>query len=95
MKVDVFTKVLLTLICIFLGIIAFRPFLKIDYAFAASNEKFSHVQVIKGDGFDLLIFDESSGKIWNYQLLGSGSSYDSPYCFQQLVQLGQPFKKVE
>jgi hypothetical protein len=70
MKIDLYTRIALTLICLFLGIIALEPFLQPDPGFAAYDDKFGNMQFavnMQGAYF----FDTRTGEIWNYIREGS------------------------
>ena len=65
MKIDLYTRIVLTLVCLFLGIIALKPFLLPDPGFAAYDDKFGNMQFavnMQGAYF----FDNRTGEVWNY-----------------------------
>lgn len=65
MKIDLYTKIILTLIAIFLGIIAVKPLLPSPVS--AADGKFGHVQFSS-----MQFFDSRSGDLWLINL------HDSP-----------------
>ena len=70
MKMDLYTRIILTFICLFLGMVAFKPFLDPDPGFAAYDDKFGNMQFavnMQGAYF----FDTRTGEIWNYIRDGS------------------------
>ena len=71
MKIDHYIRIVLTLICLFLGIIALKPFLDPDPGFAAYDDKFGNMRFavnMQGAYF----FDTRTGEIWNY--IGQGGN---------------------
>lgn len=70
MKIDLYTKTILTLIAIFLMIVALRPL--IPGPVSAADGKFAHVQFSGASSF----FDQRTGDIWN---LWGAKNYEFEY----------------
>lgn len=81
MNIDRYLKIVLTLIAIFLGFIAFKPLLTTQKTIAASDADFSHLQF--SSNFREF-FDTKTGELWNYQDLGR------PSLKGRLISLGKP-----
>ena len=71
MRIDPYTRIVLTLICLFLGMIAFKPFLVPDPGFAAYGDKFGNMQFAVNEQ-GAYFFDTRTGDVWNY--IRSGAS---------------------
>jgi len=87
MKVDLFTKVCLLFIAIFLGIIALYPFFTPEIAHGApfSEQKLDYIEPI-GMTFALgVLLDTRNGDIWAYDL----DNLSAQYC-GRLEELGKP-----
>ena len=71
MKIDLYTRIVMTLICLFLGMIALKPLLVPDPGYAAYDDKFGSMEFavnMRGAYF----FDTRTGEIWNY--IGEGGN---------------------
>ena len=82
MKIDFYTKVILTLICIFLGIIAFHFLLNPDQSIANTNKNFSYLQY---GSYSNRFFNPQTGEIWDYSR--------RPEFIGRLVELGKPLEE--
>lgn len=68
MRIDWYTKGVLTVIAVLLGVIALRPYVSPD-AVAHAQGGFSGVQFSAGPG-GLNFFDTKTGEIWGYSSAG-------------------------
>jgi len=87
MKIDKFTKVVLLVIAVFLGIVALKPLVQIETVSAYPGD-FEYVKPI-GMLMSIAFFlDTRNGDIWGYDL-DEGKIYYSG----KLVKLGKPLVK--
>ena len=63
MRIDVYTKTILTLIALFLATIAFKPIFQPQSVMAAGS--FDHIQFSYSGG-NHAFFDTRSGDVWEY-----------------------------
>ena len=63
MRIDLYTKTILTLIALLLAAIVFKPLLQPQAALAAGN--FDHIQFSYSGG-EHAFFDTRSGDVWEY-----------------------------
>lgn len=87
MKVDFYTKAILTLIAIFLGVLSLRPIIEPEGAFAGASDKFGNLAFASYEDH-VLFFDRKTGDVFNYFI---GRSI-KPY-FGRIVELGEPLVK--
>ncbi len=91
MRIDTYTKAVLTVIALLLAVIVFKPLIRPDTT-ATAQGSFAGVQMI---GPALTFFDTRTGEIWEYQ--GCYYDDDTAICGQlqplqkyRLTKLGQP-----
>jgi hypothetical protein len=88
MKADKFTKVILLIIAIFLGIIALKPLSQLPTAIAGQST-FDDVKFVPVSATaDILLFDIKSRKLWHYDVREGIPKY-----MGKLVEAGKPFEK--
>jgi len=93
MKLDTFSKVLLVLIALFLGIIALSPYIGGRSAYADPGAKFDYVQVWGNlPGHGLLLFDTRDGSLWEYWPNALEGKTKPEYA-GKLTELGEPIAK--
>jgi len=105
MKTDSFTKVLLVLIALFLGVIALRPFLQPELAVGSPGGKFDYVQawetsistvgVGSREGLlinNSIIFDSRTGDLWGYTREALNGKKNPEY-LGTVTDLGKPFSQ--
>jgi hypothetical protein len=85
MRIDRYTKAVLTVIALLLTVIALRPYVSPD-AVAQAQGTFTGVEFSAGPG-GLNFFDTRSGEIWGYSSAGPFSDK------LRLTRLGQPLIK--
>ena len=85
MKLDLYTKVVLTAIMLLLGVIAFRPLVHPDTT-ANAQGSFAGVQ-FSGPGISF--FDSRTGDLYEYRVDGTTISH------HRLTKLGQPLVVVK
>lgn len=88
-KIDTFTKILLVVIAIFIGMIALKPILSTEVA-QANPGQFNNldIEIVFSPGsLGAFFFDRSTGKGWLYSL-NDGKLKGSA----QLTTLGEPMK---
>jgi hypothetical protein len=78
MRIDWYTKGVLTVIAVLLAVIAFRPYVSPD-AVVQAQGGFVAVQMSDGS-----FFDTKTGDLWNYAING----YDKPAVHFRLTKLG-------
>lgn len=89
MRIDRYTKTMLTLIVIFLGIIAMRPLLSPIPAVAQQKPSYSqNTRFMKFDNDDFELFDPSTGDLWEYDSLGR------PIAHKKIIELGKPIQNM-
>jgi hypothetical protein len=94
MHTDLWTKTVLALIAVFLGLIAVRPFF-IGDPVQAGVADFDHVRYLGRFGIGNLsgnlLMDVRSGDIWGYGVGSHGGSTEGEVIYVgRLTQLGQP-----
>ncbi|MDO8142602.1 MAG: hypothetical protein Q6358_13970 [Candidatus Brocadiales bacterium] len=83
-KIDTFTKILLVVIAIFIGMIALKPIFSTEVA-QANPGQFNNLD-LEIQGSEAVFFDRSTGTIWVYNFNGT-------YAVKlQLKTLGEPMK---
>ena len=92
MKIDLYTKVFLTVIDLALVGNLLKPVLKPSTVQAAGEGKFGHVQVLQGF-MGLLFFDTKTGDLWLYN--GGASPKESKVSRIKIVELGQPLQEIK
>ena len=88
-KIDTFTKILLVVIAIFIGIIALKPILSTEVA-QANPGQFNNLdlEILGSPGsYGAFFFDRSTGKGWMYDLKDGILKVRV-----QLTTLGEPMK---
>jgi len=65
MRIDWYTKAVLTVIAVFLGVLALRPYFSPD-AVAHAQGSLTGVQVWYGDVASPKFFDPRTGEVWGY-----------------------------
>ena len=88
MKSDAFTRVLLVIIAVFLGIIALRPFFQSE-ATVSNSVSHDYIRPVAGFMGASILLDTRNGDLWLYdfdkfQLGGYGG---------RLVELGKPIQR--
>jgi hypothetical protein len=86
MRIDVYTKTILTLIALLLGAVAFRPIVQPTPALAQAN--LSAFQITGGGG-DLWAIEKNTGKVWIYSADLSGAHVRY---LGRLVEVGKPLQ---
>jgi hypothetical protein len=84
MRIDLFTRVILTIIALLLAVIALRPILQPQAVMAQGS--FSGVQ-FSSDGALLTAVDTRTGEIWVYDLREARGTV---YTHLKIAQLGKP-----
>jgi hypothetical protein len=84
MRIDLYTKIILTVIALLLAVIALTPLVQPQPAMAQGS--FSGVQFAGGS---LSFFDTRTGDIWQY-----GYAYGEVMGHFKVIQLGKPLVKV-
>jgi hypothetical protein len=95
MKTDRFTKLLLIVIALFLGIIALRPFFEITPVHANSGQfDYLDVEAIVGPfgGAGVLFFDSRTGEIWIYGIDERSGKYEGRL---KLTELGRNLTYIQ
>jgi|HubBroStandDraft_6_1064221.scaffolds.fasta_scaffold4432775_1 hypothetical protein len=87
MRIDWYTKGVLTVIAVLLGVIAIRPYVSPD-AVAHAQGSFAGVQFASSEGIHFSFFDSRTGEVWNYVNWKPMTSW-------RLHQLGQPMTPVK
>jgi hypothetical protein len=85
MRIDWYTKGVLTVIAVLLGVIALRPYVSPD-AVAHAQGSLSGVQVWYGDVASPKFFDPRTGDVWGY-------STGKPESRYRLTGVGAPLVK--
>ena len=85
MRIDRYTKGVLTVIAVLLGVIALRPYVSPE-AVAHAQTTFAGVEFSAGPG-GLDFFDTRTGEIWGYSSAGPFSEK------LRVTRLGQPLVK--
>ena len=85
MRIDLYTKAILTIIALLLAVIALKPLFQPQPAMAQGN--FSSVQFSSSPG-GLKFFDTRTGEIWLYQENGG-----QMYQHFKITQLGKPVQR--
>lgn len=88
MKSDAFTKILLVVIAVFMGIIAFRP-LSQPKAVCSDSSSYDYIRPVAGFMGASILLDTRNGDLWLYdfdkfRLGGYGG---------RLVELGKPIQR--
>lgn len=88
-KLDTFTKVLLVVIAVFLGIIALKPIFYTEVA-QANPGRFDNIdfELVVGKRAVASFFDRSSGEVWLYDI-DSGEYLE----MKKMTSLGQNMAK--
>jgi hypothetical protein len=86
MRIDRYTKTLLTLIVLLLAVIAFKPLVQPSPALAQGNLNGVQFSGIPGGGF--FLFDSRTGDVWSYDI-NSGQLHGH----SKIAQLGKPLVK--
>jgi hypothetical protein len=81
MRIDLYTKIILTVIALLLAVIALTPFVQPQPAMAQGS--FNGVQMMSGEPNHLLFFNIRTGDIWRYNLIGEFLNH------RKLVELGK------
>jgi hypothetical protein len=84
MRIDLYTKTILTLVVLLLAVIAFKPIFQ--PLPVAAQSSLSGVQISGGFGA-IVVFDSKSGEVWVYPQSGV------PQFQGKLVQVGKPLAK--
>ena len=82
MRIDLYTKTILTVIALLLAVIALKPVLQPQPVMAQGN--LSGVQFAIGGDHGYWFFDTKTGDIWEYKV------NTLPVVHDQLTQLGKP-----
>ena len=85
MRIDLYTKSVLTVIAVLLAVIAFKQYVSPD-AVAHAQGSFAGLQFTAGDGGSINFFDSRTGEIWKY-------FNHIPTAKYRLTKLGQPMVK--
>ena len=64
MRIDLYTKTILTLIALLLAVVALKPLFQPQAVMAAGN--FDRIQFSYSSGGDHAFFDTRSGDVWEY-----------------------------
>ena len=86
MKTDAFTKILLLVIAIFLGIIALRPLVQVGTV-QASSGSFGYLKSLAGSS-GIRLMDTRNGDVWYYDFYRDKVVYKG-----RLVELGKSLVK--
>jgi hypothetical protein len=90
MRIDIYTRIILTVIALFLAVIALRPFVQPAAVRAQASAPLAGVQFIpESASFDA--FNTANGDVWLYSW--TGSRYDARY-MGRIVQLGEPIVRA-
>ncbi|MBM3209303.1 hypothetical protein FJZ40_03365 [Candidatus Shapirobacteria bacterium] len=87
MKTDIFTKILLLVIALFLGIISFRPLIQTEIAQASAGD-FDHVKFIGIITSNIVLMDNRNGNLWVYKV-GDPGVVKAKF-LGRLIELGKP-----
>jgi hypothetical protein len=87
MKLDLYTKGILTVIALLLAVIVVKPLVSPDITARAQQGSLAGVQMAVA-GSSLVFLDPRAGEVWEYSLLQSGR----PTQRLQLSALGQPME---
>lgn len=85
MRIDWYTKGVLTVIAVLLGMIALRPYVSPD-SVAHAQGPFEGVQFAKGPNTDYYFFDARNGDLWTYK---NGLNEATA---RRLTKFGEPLK---
>ena len=91
MKIDKFTKVVLLVIAVFLGIIALKPLVLVKTT-SASPRSLDYIKPLGGAINGFFVLDTRNGHVWLY-------CYEEyikdirPYYAGRLIELGKPLVK--
>ena len=83
MRIDLYTKGVLTVIAVLLAVIAFRPYVSPD-AVVQAQGPFAGVQYSSVEGFPTL-FDSRTGEVWGY--------FNGRVDHTRIAKLGAPWVK--
>ena len=89
MRIDLYTKAVLTVIAVFLAVIALK--LIVQPQPVAAEGAFSGVQINFDENGGMEFFDTRTGDIWRY---GSYGSSQPVWNHLKLTQLGGPLQKI-
>ena len=82
MRIDMYTKTILTVIVLLLTVILVKPILQPQTV--AAQGILNGVQLCRSEG-ELMAFDTRTGDIWTYSIAGGRLAYH-----YRITQLGQP-----
>lgn len=93
MKVDLFTKILLSAIAVFLGVIALRPAIGNEPVLAGAGD-FDYVRYMGrfgiGNASGNLLLDARTGDIWGYGYGAKSDGAPEVFYIGRLTRLGEP-----
>ena len=87
MRIDLYTKVVLTVIAVALTTIACNPL--IHPSGVAADGPLAGVQTSFAAGLGIFVFDTKTGQMWNY-----GNGIRKPEYFGKITKVGEPLDKT-
>ena|SRR5579864_4262250 len=88
MRIDLYTKTILTIIAVFLGLIAARPLFNPTPVAAQATTQYSpNTHMILDGGGGLIFFDPATGDYWEYNRAGYPAAHYQIKTFGKQAQV--------